>query len=886
VGDGDDGAPGDGLARLLAFESLLNRLFSRFVSVAPQDLEPALDHTLAELGRFVGADRSYIIRYDHDDRTTSMTHEWCAPGVPSSFDVEQHLSFDVGARQRDRLMALEVNEIRDVASLAEEWADDRRYLQAQGITAILEVPFTLDGRITGVIGFDCTSGAVPWRPEDVTVLRAVASLLEQVLARSITEAALASTLSQLRTIFDEAPVALLLIAPDGRVLQANHASAVVLGIPVQDLVATTIRDSVHPEDWRANVRTWLGLVEPDGPAGCTSEVRLLTPRGTRWHRVDARASGDAGGPTCATVHLTDIDEARSAASALAASQRRFQTLVDNLPDAVVRFDRRGRIVFANSSASRLRDRLVGLGEPLVHGWPQPPAEALPTVQHLMRAAFVDGESHTVEFPVGPPPDQLWHEYVFVPEIGADGTVDSVLVVARDITDRRRQEEELAHQATHDTLTGLPNRSLFMALLEQAGEALERRPGSVGVLFFDLDRFKVVNDSLGHLAGDELLRHAADRLRHALRPGDVLARLGGDEFTVLLTDVDEASAVEIAERLQVALAPPVVLDGKEFGVSASIGIVVTSSPLPPTELLRRADAAMYRAKELGRNRTCTFDEDLLTDAFERLELEQELRTAIESGQLRVHYQPEVDTLTGGLTGAEALVRWDHPARGLLPAGAFVPAAEENGLVVPLGSWVLEDACRTAAGWCERELLPEQFVVRVNLSARQLDRPGLAAEVVDVLRRTGLPPGRLCLEVTETSLMRDAAQGLAALTELHAVGVMLAIDDFGTGYSSLGFLKRFPLDVLKIDRSFVDGLPDDADDVAIVTTILGLARSLGLTVTAEGVETEQQRRALVDLGCRYAQGYLFARPMPADGLEELLVAAVDDPPVRAASGPAGR
>lgn len=752
----------DGFARLSAFESLINHLFGRFVAMGPDDLEPALDSALAEIGTFVGADRCYIVRYDHDDETTWMTHEWCAPGIEPSFDQEQGVGFWDAPRQQERLAALEINEIRDVSALPPDWDADRAYLEAQGITAILEVPFALDGRITGVIGFDSTDGAVPWRPEDVTALRAVASLLEQVLARSIRE-----------------------------------------------------------------------------------------------------------------------DDSRAAAEALRLSEQRFQTLVDNLPDAVIRFDRTGKVLFANSTAERLRDRFALPGRTDDDGWPKPDPEVMPLVSGAIAEAFGNGVSRTLEYPVGQAGDRMWNEVTFVPERGEDDRVDSVLLVARDVTDRRRQAEELEHQATHDTLTGLPNRSLLVGLLEQAGETLARRDGSLAVLFFDLDRFKVVNDSLGHVAGDELLRVVADRVSSVLRPGDVLARLGGDEFTVMLTDVEESEAVGVAERLQAALRPPVVLEGKDFSVSASVGIVRTTTPLDPAELLRRADAAMYRSKDLGRNRICTFDESLLAEVSQRLELDQQLRRAFERDELRVHYQPEVDLARGTITGAEALLRWEHPDRGLLTAGEFVPVAEDNGMIVPLGSWVLAEACRTVAAWCDGGIVDHRFVIRVNLSARQLDRPGLAEEVASVLATTGLEPRRLCLEVTETALMNDADLGLAALGELHRVGVRLAIDDFGTGYSSLSFLKRFPLDVLKIDRSFVDGLPDDPEDVAIVTTILGLARSLGLAVTAEGVESEAQRQALVDLGCRTAQGFLFSAAVPPDDLASELASCV-----RSGAVPAGR
>ncbi|MHB1138251.1 MAG: putative bifunctional diguanylate cyclase/phosphodiesterase, partial [Microthrixaceae bacterium] len=467
------------------------------------------------------------------------------------------------------------------------------------------------------------------------------------------------------------------------------------------------------------------------------------------------------------------------------------------------------------------------------------------------------------------PNEAWYETIFVPEQDADGNLESLLLVGRDVTTRRAQAEVLAHQATHDRLTGLPNRMLFLDLLERSTSTLAEG-ASLAVLFFDLDRFKVVNDSLGHAAGDQLLVRLADRLRSALRPGDVLARLGGDEFTVLISDVDEVGALGVADRLQASLHVPVDVDGREFLMSASIGVVVTDVAADSNDLLRWADAAMYRAKDMGRNRIAMFDEALRAEVTERLERDQLLRTALDRGELEVWYQPEVHLATGSIIGAEALVRWCHPKHGLLAAGEFVPLAEENGMIIPIGHWVMDTACAQANRWLADGVVDEHFVLRVNLSARQLELPTLVAEVAALLERSGLPPRHLCLEITETALMRDVDMALRVLNELHQVGVSLAVDDFGTGYSSLSFLKRFPLDVLKIDRSFVDGLPDDHDDVAIVSTILQLAASLGLSTTAEGVETEEQHRALVQLGCPTAQGYLFARPLPVDEFEQLVAA----------------
>jgi diguanylate cyclase (GGDEF)-like protein len=449
---------------------------------------------------------------------------------------------------------------------------------------------------------------------------------------------------------------------------------------------------------------------------------------------------------------------------------------------------------------------------------------------------------------------------FVPEPGPDGRPASVLLVGTDLTDRRRSEVELAHRASHDPLTDLPNRLLFLTHLDDALDRLGTRDsGHVAVLFLDLDRFKVVNDSMGHAVGDELLRTVASRLEGVLRRDDVVARLGGDEFTVLLPACRDLEQVGIiGARLREAISAPMLIGGRELVISASIGVsVATHGDETADELMRWADAAMYRAKDRGRDRVVMFDDTLAAEAQRRLDLDQRLRHAIDHHEFEVWFQPEVDLQTGQIVGAEALLRW-VTTDGVRTANDFIWLAEETGLIVPMGNWVLEEACHWASRWVRPD---RDLQIRVNLSARQFDQPDLVEIVAGALRRSGLPSRALCLEITETALMENAEASRAMLDELDRLGVQLAIDDFGTGYSSLAYLKQFPVDVLKIDRTFVDGLPDDTEDTAIVTTIIRLAESLGMVVTAEGIETSSQADTLLALGCRLGQGYHFARPMPA-------------------------
>jgi diguanylate cyclase (GGDEF)-like protein len=397
-----------------------------------------------------------------------------------------------------------------------------------------------------------------------------------------------------------------------------------------------------------------------------------------------------------------------------------------------------------------------------------------------------------------------------------------------------------------------------------------------VLFLDLDNFKVVNDSLGHHAGDQLLIIAAERLRDCLRPRDTAARLGGDEFTVLLENVtDVADAVRVAERIGQALQAPILLGSRELFASASIGIALSGSGRDePETLLRNADLAMYQAKTNGKARFELFDDSMNVRAVERLALESDLRRALERDEFCIYYQPIILLETGELVGFEALVRWRHPERGIVSPADFIPIAEETGLILPLGYSVLEQSCRQVRDWQIRYPEYQALTISVNVSAKQLQHPGLVGEVSEALRISQLEPSQLKLEITESVMMQDAESTIEKLRQLRSLWIQLAVDDFGTGYSSLAYLKRFPISILKIDRSFVNGLGEDPEDTAIVHSIVSLARALRLTVTAEGIETAHQLAQLRSLGCELGQGYYFGRPLPSHGAEALLAVSADE------------
>jgi diguanylate cyclase (GGDEF)-like protein len=441
-------------------------------------------------------------------------------------------------------------------------------------------------------------------------------------------------------------------------------------------------------------------------------------------------------------------------------------------------------------------------------------------------------------------------------------------IFRDITERKKAEEAVAHLAYHDALTDLPNRNLLRERLDRALAQACRDEQTLTVIFLDLDRFKLVNDTAGHAEGDRLLQSVADELRSLAREGDTVGRVGGDEFILLIQGIAGAEdAAAVAERILESFRRLRVLGGHEFHITASLGVTMYPGGGEDSEtLLRNADIAMYQAKQAGRDNCQFYNPAMNTQIEERLVLESDLRHALERGEFTVNYQPQVDVNTRQVVGVEALVRWQHPERGLVLPGEFIPVAEETGLIVPLGEWVLRTACTQNKAWQEAGFPPMRMAV--NLSARQFQEPNLVDAVAQVLRESGLDPHYLQLEITEGTAIQDVDFTITMLRILREMGVEIAIDDFGTGYSSLAYLQRFAIDVIKLDRSFMRDIPIKTSDAAIATTVIMMAHNLKLSVIAEGVETEEQLAFLKEQGCDEFQGYLFSKPLPPTHLEKLI------------------
>ncbi|GJG99431.1 EAL domain-containing protein [Paraburkholderia terrae] len=476
---------------------------------------------------------------------------------------------------------------------------------------------------------------------------------------------------------------------------------------------------------------------------------------------------------------------------------------------------------------------------------------------------------------------FWNQLYIAPVPDADGQTTHHIAVINDVTALIRYQEQLEYQANYDSLTRLPNRNLLRDRLQHALIVAQRHHKGVAVVFIDLDGFKNVNDSLGHSVGDRLLSVVADRLARCARASDTVARHGGDEFVIVMTDtVDEQSLIAWMERVRASISEPVWLDGTELYVGCSMGASLFPQDGDDAEtLMKKADLAMYRAKDMGRNTFQFYQPEMNVSAGARLNLERRLRRALRDNEFLLHYQPQVDIETGQVVGMEALVRWSDPEVGLIPPSQFIPVAEESGLIGPLSEWVLREACRQNKAW-QDEGLPAARV-SVNLSARQFQQRDIAKLVMQVLEETGLDPQYLELELTESTIMRNAEEAVSMLNELHALGIGLAIDDFGTGYSSLSYLKRFPVDRLKIDRSFVSDIGESSDDETITSAIIALAHSLNLQVIAEGVETSTQLDFLKERACDEMQGYFFAKPMPHDAIPGMLQRGAENAAVIAAN-----
>lgn len=715
----------------------------------------------------------------------------------------------------------------------------------------------------------------------ILMLSGIASIAPLFRNAQNTAKALRESQERFRSFFDHSGAGMYTYSPDGAILQANPALCRLLGYSEAELLIMSVVDITIAEEQELT-RCRLNGAQPKQDEACDFEKCYLCKDGSTimGHFTGKWVFDDHGMPVYAVALVQDITEQKQAEQAVAKERSFLQAVIDGVVDPIMVIGLDYRVILANKATQDSLPKGSPAAETLSchqvcyqtdspccpEDHPCPLVEIRQTgkqVKMMYREGRGVSEKRIFEIKVSP-------------LLNDDGTILGIIETSRDVTDILRskkqlndKEKRLSYLSTHDPLTKLPNRGLLLDRLKHAMSKAFRSGSQTALLLLDLDRFKNINDSLGHEIGDQVLREVAKRLKHSIRDTDTLARLGGDEFHIILEEIEDVADIGvIALNILNNLSPAIKVTNHEFFITASIGIsLVPTDTKDAKRLLTCAEVAMYRTKEQGGNNYQFYTPDMNARTHELLLLESCLRKAIEQDQLVLYYQPQLDLASGDLIGSEALLRWQHPEMGMISPGDFIPLAEKTGLIVIIGEWVLRSACAQNKAWQQAGWPPIR--VAVNISARQFREPGFFEMVERVLDETGLDPEWVELEITESLIMENVGDAIMTLNKLKERGVHLAIDDFGTGYSSLSYLKRFPLTHLKIDQSFVRDVTTDENDAAITISIIVLARSMGLKVIAEGVETKEQLCFLRQNDCQQGQGYLFSRPIPADEFTNFFV-----------------
>jgi diguanylate cyclase (GGDEF)-like protein/PAS domain S-box-containing protein len=833
---------------------------ARFVDADAGSVDGCIDDALAVLGQAAVVDRVYVFSVTADLTRMSNTHEWHARGIASQIDERQQLSLKAIPRWRDTLARGHSIHIRRVADLDDEWSRERAELDRAGINSVVTVPLIENGNLRGFIGVESVGRDRTWDDDTIRMLRTVAGVLGSLLARCSAQRAALVHEARYRALVQHSSDTIVLLDRDGRVMFSAGRSE-PLGFTASRITGLPAMDFVHPEDHATAgkaLREMLGGATHAGPF----EMRLKDADG-EWIPVEVEASNLLDNPAVGgiVVGFRDIRERLRAQSELRESEVRLRTLVKNIPGAVYRCE--ATPPYADEFVSDAVVSLTGYTpEQFVSDEVLFDDLILPGDRERTDAELEDAlstrTSFVIEYPIRHRDGSVrWVLEQGQPTYDDEGVPLWLDGVMFDVTERKRLEDRLAFDAAHDPLTGMPNRTLLMETLDRALRRATRTHTYVAVLFMDLDHFKRINDQHGHAVGDDLLVESANRLQSVLRASDLAARTGGDEFVVVCADMESPiDAEQLAHRIALTLGAPFDLQGREVFVSASIGIAIAEDGCTSDELVSRADTAAYRAKERGRNCYELFDDELRVATATALETESALHRALSDHQLLLRYQPIVDLEDGRTVGLEGLVRWQHPTHGLIGPEQFLATAEASALIVPIGTRVIEMATETLAS------LDPGLTLSVNLSPRELAQPDLVDRIYRALDVAGADPTRLCLEITEGALLEDADRAIAALGRLKDAGVLLAIDDFGTGYSALSYLLRLPVDIVKIDRSFVAALGAGGRGDMIAGRIIELILGLGLEVVAEGIERAEQATALRALGCSRGQGFLYSPAVELD------------------------
>ena len=733
-----------------------------------------------------------------------------------------------------------------------------------GLRGAVAVPILLRGEVLGVMEFFGREVRIP--DEDMLeTMGAIGVQMGQFIERREAEKTLRSSEERFRVTFEQAAVGVAHVATDGQWIRVNEKLCEILGYGRGELLGRTFGSLTHPEDLVQDLEQLRRLLAGETET-YSREKRYIRKDGSiAWVNLTVSLlRGPSGEPEYFISVIEDITGRKLTEDALRRAEEKYRGIFENAVEGIFQASTDWRLLTVNPAMARI----YGYDSPgemmadfsragSLYGEPEERAE-------LERSVREHGSVADFEVRVCRKDGGWLRASANVRALrDADGEILGYEGTVEDITERKALEERLAHQAFHDGLTGLPNRALFLDRLRQALFRTGRRDDSVAVLFLDFDGFKNVNDSLGHEVGDRLLVVAAGRIEASVRLGDTVARLGGDEFTILLEDVTGVEeAIGVADRIAAELSRPFELAGEELLITSSVGISISATAHDrPEDLMRDADLAMYRAKETGKAHYRVFEEGMGAEARGRLKLAGELRRALDRNEFSIYYQPLVMLDgEGRVAGMEALLRWEHPGRGLLVPSGFLPVAEETGLILPIGLWVLEEACGQANSWREERPGVPPPMLCVNLSAKQLQAPDLVEDVARILKSTGLPPGCLNLEVTGSALVSDGGALAARLRELKGLGVKLTVDDLGGQDASLSLPRRLPVDFLKIDRSVIDGLVRNPEDAAVTSAFIDLARAFGVGVIAEGIENADQISRLREMGCELGQGFHFSPPVP--------------------------
>ncbi len=830
------------------------------------DIDQIMQRVVKEAAQTLKVDASMIGVFEHGLFRVRYVYK-----LPEAFSQRTLTSKELRAMD----YAAEANDAVAFNDAANDQRLNIQFVREMGIRSLLVAPIIIKSTLTGALAFYGLVNRIEFSEEHLDFARklgvSVSLALENArLYHELQESrALAeSRLRELQTIYETAPVGLCFLDRNKRYVSINRRLAEINNISIQETLGRTVREVVADEAAARTIELFCDRTLETGRPVENAEILRKAETGLTVLSHFYPVRDQTGEVIGLNIVVQDITDRKRMEQALRTSERRLNAILNSIPDIAWMKDKEGRLILVNEAYGRSsgKDPESLIGKTDYDIWPPDQTEKyLADDREVMQRRI---RKRIEEQLIEKDGAVKWLETIKTPVQNEAGDVVGTVGIARDITRRKRMEEEIRHMAQHDALTGLPNRRLFLDILHVELAQARRHRDKRAVLFLDLDRFKEVNDTLGHEAGDRLLQHVSARLKETVRESDTVARIGGDEFNMVLADIGRSEDVsEIALKIVDSVREPIRLNGHDLHMTTSIGISIYPDDSEEIEtLLRYADIAMYHAKESGRNTFRFYNPSINIRSLERMKLESYLRQTVKRGELSVVYQPQIDIKTERISYAEALVRWNHPQRGFLEPGEFIPLAEETGFITTIDEWVLRTVCRQAAAWKQEGL--NAFCMTVNLSARQFQNPDLVAMISSVLEETGMPPDCLDLEVTESTAMHNVERSASLLRELQGMGVHVSIDDFGTGYSSLNYLKKLPIERLKIDKSFIHDIATDPDDRAIISAVTSMAHQMGIKTVAEGVETEEQFAFVKAAGCDEVQGYLVSRPVPAEKFRELV------------------